>query len=102
MNLNKENAKDKIEVLFEMKAALEKLRCAWIACEVVFNDGRVDCNDYIIGSEENGTLYPFHLSFDDISVVEWVDGATEKIDADLEKYQANSNLGGFGYGVESV
>ena len=29
MNLNKENAKDKIEVLFEMKAALEVVAEKW-------------------------------------------------------------------------
>lgn len=67
----------------EMKIALEHLRAAWIECESAFSNIYVDCNDYILGNEEDGMEYPFHLSFDEMKVTEWVDGAVEKINGDL-------------------
>lgn len=78
---------EKIKALLEMKAAMEHLRKAWIECNDIFSDVRIECNDYILGSKENEDEYPFHMSFDEIPVVEWIDGCLERMEADLyERY----------------
>ncbi len=59
----------------ELKDALMHLRSAWNECLDIFSDARIEVNDYIMGSREEGTEYPFHLSFDELLVGEWIDGA---------------------------
>ena len=68
------------EAKLEMKEALRKLREAWRDCDCIFGDYRIDCNDYILGSKENGDEYPFHRSFDEMNVVEWIDGCLERLE----------------------
>lgn len=63
----------------EIKVALEHLRNVWIECNNAFSNIFIDCNDYIIGSGENDNRYPFHLSFDEMNVVEWIDGALKRL-----------------------
>lgn len=68
------------EAKLEMKEALIKLREAWIACNDIFCDYRIDCNDYILGNKGDEDEYPFHLSFDEINVVNWIDGCLERLE----------------------
>lgn len=68
------------EAKLEMKEALRKLREAWRDCDCIFGDYRIDCNDYILGCKENGDEYPFHRSFDEMNVVEWIDGCLERLE----------------------
>lgn len=63
----------------EMKVALEHLRNAWLECNNAFSNIFIDCNDYIIGYNENDNRYPFHLSFDEMNVVEWIDGVLKRL-----------------------
>lgn len=74
---------EKEKVLSEMKEALTHLRAAWFECLDVFGNVYIDCNDYILGSEEEENEYPFHMSFDEMMVPEWIDGAIEKIENEL-------------------
>lgn len=75
--------KDVKNALVEMKDALTKLREAWIDCDCALGNVYIDCNDYILGSKETEDEYPFHLSFDEMPVVEWIDGAVERIEKEL-------------------
>lgn len=67
---------NKLEAKIEMKNALEHLRDAWFECLCIFTDARIECNDYIMGTEENE--YPFHMSFDELNTLNWIDGCLEK------------------------
>ena len=71
--------KERESAKIEIKVALEHLRNAWIECNNAFSNIFIDCNDYIIGSGENDNRYPFHLSFDEMNVVEWIDEVLEKL-----------------------
>ena len=74
---------EKTRALAEMKAAMEHLREAWIECNDAFSNIYIECNDYIIGSRENEDEYPFHMSFDELMTVNWIDGCIERMEADL-------------------
>lgn len=76
---------EKMKALLEMKSAMEHLRKAWIECLHIFSDARIDCNDYILGSKETEDEYPFHLSFDGVNVVGWIDSCLERIEVDLNE-----------------
>lgn len=76
---------NKISTLFEMKKALEDLRKAWIDCVCAFDSYGVDCNDYIIGDENEDNEYPFTQSFNDINAVAWIDGCLDRISKDISK-----------------
>lgn len=74
MIMNDENAK------IELQEALEHLRASWMECEVAFGNAHLeDINQYILGSTENNDVYPFPLSFGDMNVVEWIDGAIDRL-----------------------
>lgn len=68
--------------LLEMKAALVHLKKSWFECVNAFSNAFVDCNDYIL-SNDGFADYPFHKSFDEIGVPDWVDGAIERIDEEI-------------------
>lgn len=70
--------------LVKMKEALEHLRKSWIECNNAFADGYATCNDYILGSVETEDQYPFHMSFDELNVVNWIDGCLERIEKDIK------------------
>ena len=68
--------------LLQMKVAMENLREAWIQLECVFDSAYIDANDYILGTRFSEDEYPFHKSFDEMNVTEWIDGCLEKIEKD--------------------
>ena len=80
-DLEKRMIPDEInEAKLEMKEALTHLRAAWLECLDTFGNAYIDCNDYILGSKENENEYPFHRSFDEIEVVNWIDGCLERLE----------------------
>lgn len=76
---------EKMKALLEMKTAMEHLRKAWIECNDIFSDAHIECNDYILGSKENEDEYPFHMSFNEMNVVGWIDGCLERLEVDLNE-----------------
>lgn len=87
--MNNVNNVREIEALIDMKHALENLRKAWLECEYAFDSAYIDCNDYILGNEEDYDEYPFHLSFDEVNVVGWIDGVHERIEEKLNKIETS-------------
>lgn len=77
---------EQYEMLGSMKEALIHLKAAWSECLGIFLDCRVECNQYILGDEEEGTAYPFTQSFDEINVIDWVDGCVSAIDRDIKAF----------------
>lgn len=71
--------------ILKMKNALKHLRDAWIECEYAFDNSYIDCNNYILGDKETEDEYPFHMSFDDMNTIGWIDGCLERIEDDLSK-----------------
>ena len=78
------NNKNKVLALNEMKCALEDLRKSWIKCDYAFGNSNISCNDYITGNSEEDK-YPFHLSFDEMATISWIDSCLEKIEDELSK-----------------
>lgn len=74
MSANKEKAKQ------ELREALAHLKSAWRECNDAFGSAYIeDINQYIMGSKEDGTQYPFHQSFDDMQIIDWIEGILEKL-----------------------
>lgn len=71
---------EEVKAKEELRNALMHLRSAWQECRGIFSDARIEVNDYIVGSREEGTEYPFHLSFDELLVDEWIGGALESLE----------------------
>lgn len=67
------------KALMAMKMALEHLRQTWTECVEAFSNIHIDCNDYIVGGDGEPAGYPFHMSFDELNVVGWVDKTLERI-----------------------
>lgn len=70
------------QALQKLKTALESLRSAWYECCDAIGSWHIEANDYICGDEE-GREYPFDKSFDELKVIDWVDGAIKKIEEDM-------------------
>ena len=81
---NEQELEELKDGLIKIQNALEKLSEAWEECEFAFDNFNGDCNDYIVGSKEAEDEYPFHLSFDEIMVVDWCYGAIQRIENDLK------------------
>ena len=79
----------KLFALIELEKALIGLKEAWRDAAVAIDNVYIDANDYILGEEGTDTQYPFHLSFDEMYVGEWVDGCVEKIEAAMEDLQTS-------------
>lgn len=83
----------------ELREALEHLKSAWRECNEAFSNAYIeDINQYVMGSKEEGTQYPFHQSFDDINVVDWIEGILEKLPpVDTEKRKGVSTDSDYEY-----
>ena len=82
----------KRDAILEMMISLKQLRNAWIQCKCSFSNIFIECNDYIIGNIETQDEYPFHLSFDDMNVVEWIDGCLERLSEELKTDIDKTNM----------
>jgi len=70
--------KEKEKALKEMETALRNLRQAWYECVISFSNAHIN-EDYLIGEETELAGYPFHMSFDEINVIGWVDAVLERL-----------------------
>lgn len=84
MKFEEETMNEKEKALLEMRNALLNLRKAWFECLYAFGNACIDCNDYILGSEETEDEYPFYMSFDEMMVTDWCEGAIERIEDELQ------------------
>lgn len=69
---------NKRQQLLEMKKALTELKTSWGYCLEAFEKCD-EVNDYIVDK------YPFDKSFDEINVIDWVDGCLDRISKDISK-----------------
>lgn len=76
---------EKKNALVSLRNALEQFEVAWLDCVEAMSDSYIDANDYILGDKNDGTQYPFDMSFDEIGVDSWVNEAIRKIDTELEE-----------------
>lgn len=85
--MSTDELKDIMEELEHLNNSLELFKFAWNDLNDTFiNLNTIDCNDYIaLNDFEGNNIYPFHLSFDDMNVNEWVDCCSTKIENDLNK-----------------
>ena len=76
------------EELEQMKKSLSQFKESWMKCCEIFNGAVFDCNEYILGDEEDNSQYPFNKSFDELNIDSWVNGCIDKIDAELKQLKA--------------
>lgn len=88
---NHENLKE-TEAKKDIIEALKHLRKAWIECNDAFGNIYLDVvNYYILGNKDEENEYPFHMSFDEMNVVKWIDGTIERIEAKDNKMEIKYN-----------
>lgn len=63
----------------ELYCALLELKNAWMKVSDAMGNIYFDVNDYILGDEKKGDAYPFHMSFDEMKVSDWIKGSLERI-----------------------